>query len=234
MFALRDAYLTWVEATEGQLHNLSLDHTLVSSLHTARYWRIRSLEVDPRPFPLVDAEVEQQVGWLQRLLDDLVDRLNRVALAPGHLTVLDTNSLLEFLRPDQVNWADVVGQRPVRLVVPLRVIEELDSKKHVRREDLASRARRILPWLERTVGPAGAPGRIADDVTIEVPVDPGPRHRPTDADEEILETCVELRQLVGQPVTLVTSDTAMRLRAQSRDIPVLPIPEKYGRQSGQS
>ncbi len=229
MFALRDAYLTWVEATESQLHNISLDADLVSALHTPRYWRIRSLEVDPRPFPLVDAEVTQQVDWLQWLLDDLNSRISRVRSAPGHITVLDSNVLLEFVPPEQVSWPDVVGKKPVRLVVPLRVIEELDAKKYARREDLAGRARRILPKLEQTIGGGGAPRQLLPDVTIEVPVDPGPRYRPVDADEEILDTCRELAQLSGQTVGMVTADTAMRLRAQAQAVPVIAMPENYQR-----
>lgn len=229
MLALRDAYLSWVEATEVQLQSISLDPAVVSALHTPRYWRIRSLGEDPRPFPLVDAEISQQVAGLQSLLDDLTDRISRLASAPGHLIVLDTNILLEFLPPDQVNWPDVVGVKPVRLVVPLRVIEELDAKKYARREDLASRARRILPRLESAIGRGGVPGQLAADVTLEVLVDPGPRYRPMDADEEIIDICRELRQLSGQTVTLVTGDTAMRLRADAQAIPVLAMPASYGR-----
>jgi hypothetical protein len=48
-----------------------------------------------------------------------------------------------------------------------------------------------------------------------VPIDPGPRNRPEDADEEVLNTCRELSLLSSQDVTLVTGDTGMRLRAQA-------------------
>jgi predicted ribonuclease YlaK len=110
------------------------------------------------------------------------------------------------------------------------VIEELDAKKYAQRRDLADRARRILPQLLRVVGTGGSPGELRDGVTIEVPVDPGLRRRPADADEEVLSTCHELQQLTGRDITLVTADTGMRLRAQAHGLVVLTMPETYERQ----
>ncbi len=66
-------------------------------------------------------------------------------------------------------------------------------------------------------------------VTIEVPTDRGTRHRPVDADEEILNTCDELRDLAAGEVTLITGDTAMRLRAEVRGIRVVRMPDQYER-----
>jgi predicted ribonuclease YlaK len=110
-----------------------------------------------------------------------------------------------------------------------RVIEELDAKKYARRRDLADRARRILPTLESAVGRDGAPRELRAGVTIEVPVDAVPRGRPEDADEEILSVCHELQQLTGSDLTLVTADTALRLRAQAQGLRVLTMPAKYER-----
>src|SRR5436305_410428 len=62
--ALQAAYLEWAEATERQLAGLTLDAKIPAALHTARYWHIRTLTDDPRPFPLVEGEVRQQVEWL--------------------------------------------------------------------------------------------------------------------------------------------------------------------------
>jgi predicted ribonuclease YlaK len=144
--------------------------------------------------------------------------------------VLDTHVLLHYQPVDQIPWPAVLGAQSVRLVIPLRVIEEIDAKKYARAANLAKRARNVLPSLERLVGPAGAPGRLTQEVTIEVPVETGPRYRPEDADEEILETCRELEQFTGQHVTLVTGDTAMRLRAQANAIPTRELPDNYARE----
>jgi predicted ribonuclease YlaK len=105
----------------------------------------------------------------------------------------------------------------VRLVIPLRVIEELDSKKYGSSDRLGKRARALLPQLEQVAGMGGTPSPLIDGVTLEVLIEPGPRLKPVDADEEILDACRELWQLSGQAggVTLVTSDTALRMRADA-------------------
>jgi len=69
---------------------------------------------------------------LKALRDDLKQRLERARAAPGAITVIDTNVLLHHQLPDSVAWREVVGQESVRLVIPLRVIEELDEKKLLR------------------------------------------------------------------------------------------------------
>lgn len=163
------------------------------------------------------------------MVKDLEQRAARLSLAPGHIAVLDTHVLLHYQPPEQIPWPKVVGHPHVRLVVPLRVVEELDEKKYARRDDIADRARRLLPRLEAVLGPAGAPGELRESVTIEVPVDSGPRRRPANADEEILDTCRELRQLTGREVSLVTGDTSMRLRGEARGLRVVKMPAEYER-----
>lgn len=231
--AIRDDYLTWIDEVEICLTGITDDHLPVLELFTDQYWAIRAFSSDwhavsdPRPLQLVYAEVSRQLARLRRLLDDLNARRERASAAAGSLTVLDTNVLLHYLPVEQIAWAEVVGRDDVRLVVPLRVIEEIDAKKYARRSELATRARNLLPALERHLGQAGAPGRVADTVTIEVPIDPGPRNRPEDADEEVLNTCRELSLLSSHEVTLVTGDTGMRLRAQALGLKTGLMPEKY-------
>jgi rRNA-processing protein FCF1 len=233
MVLMRDAYLDWIEQVESCLSSITADLAPVSELFTAQYWAIRSLSSDwrevsdPRPYPLVYGEVSRQIDRLRRLLDDLNARLTRASAAAGSLTVVDTNVLLHYLPVDQIPWPGIVGSQDVRLVIPLRVIEELDAKKYAKRQDLSKRARNILPALERLLGQAGAPGRVTDGVTVEVPVETGPRDRSEDADEVILETCRELGQFAARPVALVTGDYGMRLRAQALGIRTMPMPEKY-------
>lgn len=229
---LRDKYLDWIELAEVQLASLTHRDEVLRMLQTDRYWRIREIGEDSvRPWPLVSAEIDYQVAGLERLADDLGARVKRLTQAPGCITVLDTNVLLEFQPPQSVNWLKVIGEDDIRLIVPLRVIEELDAKKYSRRTDLADRARRLLSQIEGVlgVGDADLPCEVRPRVTIEVPVDSSPRRRRNDADEEILETCEELGQLSGHQVTLITADTAMRLRASARSIKVVRMPSEYSR-----
>ena len=230
---LAEKYVDWVENVEGQLHSLTLDFGVAEALHTGRYWRIRQLHEEPvRPYYMVQAEIRQQTSWLEALRDDLRRRLARIDAGQGDPTVLDTNVLLEFVPPVDVNWKAVTGSESVRLVIPLRVVEELDVMKYDRRQqDRADRARRILPQLEAVLGNAGAPSELRPGTTIEVLIEPAPRYRPTDADEEILETCRELQQYEGRGVKLVTNDTTMLLRARGLGITAIRMPGDYTRGS---
>jgi rRNA-processing protein FCF1 len=229
-----NAYMRWAEATEAQLASLTLDVDAVTMLQTQRYWQLRDVGAQVaagvnrdrllRPWPLLQSEVDLQVAALDALARDIDARIERAGAQRGEPTVLDTNILLHYQRPDYVPWPTVLNRASVRLVVPLRVVEELDAKKYSR-NDLAQRARNVLPWLETTV--IGGPGLVRENTTIEVPVDPARRSRPDDADREILDTCHELRQFGSQRVTLVTGDTAMRLRAHAEAIPTVSMPDAY-------
>jgi hypothetical protein len=232
--ALRDAYLMWVEAVEAQLTFLTHDRALAGMLQTPRYWHIRQIQsgMDARPGPLVMAEVAAQRGALEDLVADLHARIQRLSASGGTMAVLDTNILLQYQEPWKLPWREILLAQSVRLIVPLRVVEELDEKKYSASKRLAVRARGLLPRLEALVGSDGSPGTVAQGVTIEVPVERGSRSRTTDADEEILAFCAELPQLMGAPVTLVTADTAMRLRAGAQGTAVVVPPDEYLRDRG--
>jgi hypothetical protein len=234
----RDNYLTWVEETEIKLSELTDDHAVVEELHTARYWEIRRLvPSDARPVPLIDGERRAQRDGLHGMCEKLEMHVGRARSAPRHITVLDTNSLLHYQLPDSINWPEVVGHEKVRLVIPLRVVEELDAKGYTESGKLRDRARALIPKLDARIGPMGSPTALnPPTTTIEVPVEfslGAPRVKPGDADEEILFTCRELWQLSGQEggVTLITGDIAMRVRAEALGgIRPVTLPDKYRRE----
>lgn len=129
------------------------------------------------------------------------------------------------------DWPSVVGATPVRLVIPLRVVEELDLKKASRRRDLAHRARNVLALLESLVGPtAGLPTQMDDNATVEVLLDHEfdsvRQERESSADTEILDACEFLAFVTGQPVSLVTGDVSMRLRVAVRGWKAVTMPDE--------
>jgi PIN domain len=124
-------YLQWAEGTEGQLGNLTHDPDVLAIPHTPAYYEIRQLIPSSlRAIAFIDSEIARQVRSLEALRDDLELRLGRARAAPGAIAILDTNVLLHHQLPDSVAWREVIGQESVRLVIPLRVIEELDEKKY--------------------------------------------------------------------------------------------------------
>jgi predicted ribonuclease YlaK len=186
--------------------------------------------MSPRPVAFIDAEIARQITNLQRLRDDLDRRQRRAMSAQGHITVVDTHVLLHHELADSVNSPEVVGQPNVRLVIPLRVIEELDAKKYTDSARIRAKARGLMPKLRALIGTEGLPTPLRDGTTIEVFVEPGTRMRPSDADTEIIGTAHDLHRLTRQPVSILTSDMAMAIRVETEGIPVVELPEKYLRE----
>jgi rRNA-processing protein FCF1 len=224
-------YLVWVETAEQQLRNVFADSGVRTALYTERHWQIRAM-TNPklRPFVLVQHELRDQIDRLCGLRGQLIRLAERMRAAPGVLAVLDTHVLLHYLPVDQVDWRSVTSTSPLRLVVPLRVVEELDEKKYTARDDkIASRARDVISRLRMSLLPvAGNPVTLAPDVTIEIPLTDEPRRKTSDADEEVLETCLEL-QAAGGDVVLVTGDAGLAIRAAALSVPSLDMPAKYAR-----
>jgi rRNA-processing protein FCF1 len=218
-------YRAWVEGTEPQLASVTRDPTIVTMLLTQRHFLIQ--EIGPNPLRLwgpLYAERDLQAAALDALADDIEMRIARAA-GDGQPAVIDTNVLLHYQRPDSVPWPKVLGRISVRLVVPLRVVEELDEKKYGRSDALATRAREVLPWIEEAI--LSKAGKIREDTTIEVPIGPERRIRPENADREIVDECHELREFGAHGVMLVTGDTSMRLRAHAESIPTAPMPDTW-------
>ena len=227
----RNDYLNKVERVEETLRYCFSDPARWTGLRGERHWMICSLSPSsPTLARLITEEAEEQQRYLSGLADQLDRFASRLDAAPGDLVVLDTNVLLHYHPPWQVKWDEVLGsQAPVRLVLPLRVIEELDMAKYRDRDKIAQRARDLLSQLWKVLepskgGPAALEGRPG--VTVEVFLDDEPRRRTLDADAEILEQCRTLRA-VGGPVSLVTADTGLSIRAVALGIPVVPMPDKY-------
>ena len=109
------------------------------------------------------------------------------------------------------------------------MVEELDEKKYLGREPIASVARDLISQLRRQLAPSkGQPVEIRAGVSIEVPVDDEPRRRARDADQEVLDACRELEAVSGQRrVVLVTADAGMAIRASALGLEVREMPSNY-------
>ena len=230
---MRDQYLQLIERMEFALsHQLVLDdvHRL---LHTDRYWHVLDMDsATPRPYPLVNAEIESRMAALTEAADELAARIALWSGPEGwHTTVLDTNVLVRVEPPWQVPWPQIVGRDCVRLVIPLRVIEELEKLKYTNDTKVRQVVRKLVPQLESKLLDNGSdPIRLDPKITLEVPVEPGLRDRPIHADEEILTTCESILQFTGrQELTLVTDDTGMHLQARARGIATKRVPDEFKR-----
>ena len=218
---LANNYLSWASMTEKNLRFSFVDPDL-TLLHTARYWHIRDLliidnQARVRGSELVRDEADVQENWLKRLADELEQAADRLAGPIDALTlVVDTSCFHHGPRLDEIDWDVVMHSWKVRIVVPLRVVEELDRQKFYDRSgDVRARARGALQQILAWQATADGAGRasMAGDVTIEVLVPIGARIDGVTGDSEILAAADELATFTGRSVTVATHDVAMQLRA---------------------
>jgi predicted ribonuclease YlaK len=179
---------------------------------------------------LIAAELESKSFDFGDVANELEGTRDRMRRSPGCPIVLDSNVLFQCLRLNQLDWFAEVGEN-ARVMLPLRVLEEVDAKKYAGNQRLSDVARSILPWIDGLF-PAGDVGPVflRDRATIELLLADRPRYRPSDADEEVLDVTHEVGHFVGG-VKLMTADTGMRARARTEGIDVLAVPDKWLRRT---
>jgi rRNA-processing protein FCF1 len=225
----RARYLDWVEQAEGQLRNVFADPRVWEGLYSDIHWQIRRMgNEEPRPLPLMKLELGRQEERFERLQVGMHEIRNWVGRSSSQCVVIDTNVLLHYVPPDQIDWSEVVGSdEDVRLIVPLRVVNELDDKKYARDNKISKRARSVLSQVGNALlASDSAPAEITDGVSLEVAPISEPRERPLDADSEILACCLTLAPY-APGLLLATGDTAMRIRAQQLGIDTKTLPDTY-------
>jgi rRNA maturation endonuclease Nob1 len=226
----RDAYVLAVERTEAQFLSLFWDPTWVSRLHSEEYWRIREITGSTyRPSPLVHAEVERVLVWIEeeaRTLEWLAME-EKITDPDAMRAVLDTNVFLHYLPLTDVPWPEVLGSTRVRIVVPIRVISELDEHKNRggKRGDRAGKRLKMLQSL--TVGKGRSPLDVRANTTLQILLHPPNHMALPQADAEILMRASYLAGLPGGQVCLVTGDLSMQMRAESSGLKVLQLGDEY-------
>jgi len=176
-------------------------------------------------------EIDTQVNALEQARAEL-EALRTLTARPGLPVVYDTNMLNHWHQPGDILWRDVLrpqGENAshIRLVVPLRVLDELDRQKYGQ-GDLAKKAATAIRYLERVLDNSqpGEPVQVRQDTTLEVWIDTDDRG--SDADLSILRCAADLDNL--HPDTgarVLTDDFGMRLRAQQLNLKVLRLPEAH-------
>jgi rRNA-processing protein FCF1 len=223
----RDVYVKWSIEAEGRLIGTLGRDEVLSIFSNPRHRDISMMPAGAQLLRSVYAEVSSKRELFESMSRELKETRTRLGKSPGLPSVVDTNFMVHCVRPDQIIWKSMHDE-VLRLVVPLRVIEELDAMKTDNKERLRRSSREILSWLESLFKGGTGPVRIRDgeETTIEILLSERPRYRPSDPDEEVLDVCHDLMRFAGNSI-LVTADYGMRLRAGAESIDVLQIPPKY-------
>jgi hypothetical protein len=172
--------------------------------------------------------------WDQRLrrAEEELRAQKKLAGRPGHPLVLDTSVLMEGVPFLTFGWhalSPVLGGGPVRLIVPILVIEELDDLLHDRNGDRRQKARAATRELwqlhgARPTDPAPLPGQA--DVTIEVLLDGDWHQRRPNNDAEIIDQALQVHELTGKVTVLTSCDYRQLYRAAAVGLPAVLMPRR--------
>lgn len=136
-------------------------------------------------------------------------------LPPGHeALVFDSNSLLDY--PDSIQRLDPTQTA----VIPNRVLRELDGLKRSSDEGTAHKARAANRTIDEVRGREHV--RFEQARTALIPKDLGGDES---ADNQILSVAIAFS---ASPVTLVTNDKNLRIKAQAAGVESRPWPQIQG------
>ena len=239
-----NAYQRWSNSEVRRLGNLVHAGDLDLLVTTPRYWILQAL--DPMSHGnlsgFVELELDERIRDLAAARDELAFSIDYWTNRPGVLAFVDTNVYLHHdVYFDEIDWRSalhVAQSEPVRLLVPLVVVDELDrskrspSSKKVSRtnnEEVRTRARITLRRLDALFSNGSQTRAVVSlephEVTLELLLD-DPRHvRLSDADAELIDRAQALRTLVGRDVHVVTNDTGMALRTGPAGLRAQRLPD---------
>jgi hypothetical protein len=206
---------------------------------TARHWVLQQWSWSPGVggdvHRLIDAEQSDRKRVLEQLLRQYVEIEAQWAACDRQLVAPDTNTYIQ--RPlyfDEFRWRDRVGA-PVRLLVPLTVVREIDKGKLNTRkarylnatgewadQAVRTRARRTVQRLRELFVDPHAIAVLSDGTEVQLLVDPLDHERLADADSEIIDRLVALKRLTGRQVSVVTDDGGMEFIARVNGLDALP------------
>jgi PIN domain len=206
-------WLRWWEMADAQLRSLFTENDAIIGLYQTRLEMTRAggdVRFVQRETNVWIARFEEMIGSLKTLKPFIA--------RPGQVVVPDTSAFIEGVYFDQFTWHSLDGltqTEPVRLIIPILVIEELDAKKSDRNSRVSSRARSVLRRLWELHGsdpaqPAVIPGRTA---TVEVFLDDDWHVRRPVNDDEIVERAVTIKEITGRSTLLASGDYKMLYRA---------------------
>lgn len=152
-------------------------------------------------------------------------------MAETAFVILDTNILLHYKQPDQINWLTLCGAERVDLVVSTQLLTEFSDKKDMHpNKQVRERARSRETWIFDRLQRQGEPIRPG------VFVLPDGRETRRKVEELDLDSAVNDSAFIallsiyldeGRDVRMATADGGMRLKLQLRGLSFLWLDDKY-------
>lgn len=241
------AYFHWCEKALSQLKPMVLQSDLNRLVLTQAHWTLLNTSMigTPQINALRARELDRciaDLGVAVKSLEEQIERWN----APGVFLVPDTCFFMNYPRKfNELDYWDLLETSPmtqVHVVIPIAVIDELDGLKKSKIENRyrAAASLRIIQELfgdkpdefQTLRGPEMRPSPNGRDfqtetVTAEILFDPSGHQRAEITDDEIIRRAASIQPYARSPVTMLTYDTNMALRARAGGLSVrLLVDEK--------
>lgn len=237
-------YLRWATTTAGMLRSYIGVQDIQRLLPVEGIWQLAGITPEAWNRDILTRmpglEVDNSVARLTEARDELEAEINRWRSSPGRLLVTDTSLFIHHPQKlDEMVLADDLQERhtPLRLIVPMVVVDELDQLKQSGKTDVRGRARLTLAILDRVLRTTVGPARLRDadyrgidegsiprgEVTVEVLLDPAGRLRLPINDDEIVDRALAVQTTSGRSVTLITYDTGHAMRARNAGLSAVKL-----------
>lgn len=221
------AYIEWANGAAGRLRGqialADIDRLVWTGRHQLLASKVGMLYPDLESSGLnhvLAAELDDRNTAFDEAYKAL-DRRIKLWSIPGTFVAFDTSVYIQGNKLEEANIGAMLGlaapDGPIRLLVPMAVVDELDSLKQGSKGHARWRAGYTTAVLHRILhtDPAKpAPLHEGDRaVTVELLPDPPGHVRLPITDDEIIDRLVNAQVLAGRKITLVTYDTGQALRA---------------------
>ena len=240
-----NAYIRWVNEAAEHLARLVPSRTLEHLVLTTRYWSLQNHPDTAALQPiqqLLHVELNERDRAFASAVDEVDAEVRRWTHSPGVLVVVDTSFFITH--PEKLEDADLapflgLREQPIRVVLPILVIDELDNLKRSGDRHTRWRTSYSLAVLDRVLRSSTGPAVLRPEdftaitsqtggiprgaVTLEVLFDPAGHARLPIADDEIVARALAVQGNAGRTVRFVTYDTAQSFRARHAGLEAIKL-----------
>jgi hypothetical protein len=235
-------YLNWVNAAERLLRSQISRGDIEQLILTRRYETLLSSfsglasstgSTDGVLAGLLSSELDTRLDALDEALTVFTRQLDQWT---GSEDFVLPDTTLYIHHPQKLEDLDFAAeldtQPPVRVLVPMVVVDELDGLKQSKDRHVRWRARHTLQIIDDVFSHGVEPAALRKDdpsaPILELFFDQPGHVRLPIVDDEIIDRAAALQPLAVRPITLITFDTGQSTRARAAGLRVRKLREPIG------
>ncbi len=145
--------------------------------------------------------------------------------------IIDTNTLIHYKFFTEIPWQEIF-EDTVKIIIPHKVVDELDKKKMSRKDGIQNRSRQILSNIDKIKqGKINLPTWMSFELFLESPYDKhiSKYNLNTSIDDDLIIAACKLYEQKNPDadLLLITADNSLRWKAESKNIDAFGIDDDY-------